>query len=153
MLITIKKLDMVYCNDMAELLNSDKKLHLALSPNSPHTKITGKEYYDGCKSWEIRKNGSNFVILYDEKPIGSISYHKRNDLMAGCGYWIESDLWGKGYGKEAFSIFLPMLKNAGFESVTASILKENTPSWKIWSKYTTDIKEDEYRYTPIIKLM
>jgi hypothetical protein len=29
MLITVKKLDMVYCNDMAELLNSDKQLHLA----------------------------------------------------------------------------------------------------------------------------
>lgn len=153
MFITVKKLDIVYCDDMAELLNSDKKLHLALSPNSPHTKITGQEYYDGCKAWEKRKKGNNFVILYDEKPIGSISYHEKNNLTAGCGYWIESGLWGKGYGKEAFSLFLTIIKNADFEYVTASILKENIASWGIWSKYTSDIKEDEYRYTPLIKLV
>lgn len=151
--ITIEKLDIVYCNDMAELLNSDEKLYLALSPNSPHTSITGQEYYDGCKAWEIRKNGNNFVVLYDEKPIGSISYHEQNSLTAGCGYWIESSLWGKGYCKEAFSMFLPIIKNAGYEYVTASILKDNLASWKIWTKYTKEIKEDEYRYKPLIKLV
>lgn len=151
--ITIEKLDLVYCNDMAELLNSDEKLHLALSPDRPYTYITGQEYYEGCEAWAIRKNGNNFVILYDAKPIGSISYHKKNSLTAGCGYWIKSSLWGKGYGKEAFSMFLPIIKNADYKYVTASILKDNIASWKIWAKYTKDIQEDEYRYTPLIKLI
>lgn len=151
--ITIEKLDIVYCKKMAELLNSDEKLHLVLSPNRLHTSITGQEYYDVCKAWEIRKNGNSFVVLYDEKPIGSISYHKKNSSLAGCGYWIKSSLWGKGYGKEVFSMFLPIIKNAGCEYVTASILKGNVASWKIWMKYTIDIKEDEYRYTPLIKLI
>ena len=151
--ITIEKLDIVYCNDMAELLNTDEKLHLALSPNRLHTSITGQEYYDVCKAWELRKKGNNFVVLYDEKTIGSISYHKENSLLAGCGYWIKSSLWGKGYGKEVFSMFLQIIKNVGYEYVTASILKDNVASWKIWTKYTIDIKEDEYRYTPLIKLI
>lgn len=151
--ITIDKLGIVYCRDMAELLNSDQKLHFALSPNKPHTRITRKEHYDGCKEWELRKNGSNYVILYDEKPIGSISYHNKNKLIAGCGYWIKSSLWGRGYGKETFSIFLPIIKNAGYEYVTASISKDNIASWKIWANYTKDFNEDEHRYAPIIKLV
>lgn len=151
--ITIEKLDIDYCRDMAELLNSDPKLHFALAPNKPHTRISGKEYYDVCKAWELRKNGSNFVILLDEKPIGSISYHNKDKLIAGCGYWIKSSIWGRGYGKEAFSMFLPFIKNAGFESVTASILKDNIASWKIWANYTKDINKDVDRYTPIIKLI
>lgn len=31
------------------------KLRFALSPNRPYSRITGQEYYDGCKAWEIRK--------------------------------------------------------------------------------------------------
>ncbi|MDF2590434.1 MAG: hypothetical protein K0S41_4277 [Anaerocolumna sp.] len=151
--ITIEKLDIDYCRDMAELLNSDQKLHFTLAPNKPHTRISGKEYYDVCKAWELRKNGSNFVILLDEKPIGSISYHNKDKLIAGCGYWIKSSIWGRGYGKEAFSMFLPFIKNAGFEYVTASILKDNIASWKIWANYTKDINKDVDRYTPIIKLI
>lgn len=45
MSIMIEKLDIVNSKDMAELLNSNQKLHFALSPNKPHAKITGKEYY------------------------------------------------------------------------------------------------------------
>ena len=152
MSITIKTLDIGYCNDLAELLNSDEKLHLALSPNSPLKNITGNDYYEGCRAWEVRKNASNFVILYNEKPIGSISFHKRDNLTAGCGYWIESSLWGKGYGKEAFSLFLPIIKKAGYKYVTSNILKSNEASLRIWAKYTTDIIEDEDRYSPIICL-
>ncbi|WFR59991.1 GNAT family N-acetyltransferase [Anaerocolumna sp. AGMB13025] len=150
--ITLKTIDIVYCDYLAELLNSDENLYLALTPNSPRKNITGNDYYVGCKEWEVRKNGSNFVILYNERPIGSISFYKRDDSTAGCGYWIESLLWGKGYGKEAFSLFLPIIKNAGFEYVTANILKSNEASLKIWTKYTTDIKENEDRYAPIICL-
>ncbi|WP_026891771.1 GNAT family N-acetyltransferase [Lacrimispora aerotolerans] len=150
--ITIKIIDKVYCNDLAELLNSDEKLHLAFSLNSPRKNITGNEYYEGCKAWEIRKNGSNFVILYNERPIGSISFYKRDDSTAGCGYWLESRLWGKGYGKETFSLFLPIIKKAGFKYVTADILKSNEASLRIWARYTTDIKENDDRYFPIICL-
>ncbi|MGN6711273.1 GNAT family N-acetyltransferase [Anaerocolumna jejuensis] len=153
MKITIKELDTAYCNAMAELLNSDEKLHLALSPDSPHININGKEYYDGCKTWEKRKNGNNFVILDEDRLIGSISYHKISLLTAGCGYWIKSSLWGKGYGKEAFAGFLPVIKKAGFEYVTANIWKDNIASLKIWEKYTSDIREEEGRYIPLIKLV
>lgn len=152
MAIEIKKLDIAYCNDMSTILNSDEKLHLALTPNTVHIKITDNEYYDGCRAWETRKNGSNYVIFYNDMPIGSISYYKKNDITAGCGYWIKSSLWGKGYGKESFSLFLPIIKKAGFKYVTASILKNNNASLKIWAKYTTNIKEDFYRYIPTIEL-
>jgi len=36
--------------------------------------------------------------------------------------------------------------------VSASILKDNIASLKIWANYTTSIKEDNYRYTPTIEL-
>jgi len=86
MSISIKELDIEYCKDMAELLNSDHKLHLALSPNKPLKNITGKEYYETCKLWEQRKNGRNHIVFYSDKPIGSISYCNKNKYLAGCGY-------------------------------------------------------------------
>lgn len=150
--IEIIKLEKIYCDDIAEILSTDIKLHNAISSSTPLKRITGYEYYNGCLAWEKRKSGSNHIILYDEKPIGSISYHTIDNLTAGCGYWIKSNLWNKGYGKEAFSKFLQIIKNAGFKYVTASILKGNEASWKLWTKYTDHMKEDELRYTPIIML-
>lgn len=150
--LDIVKLDIAYCTDIAEILNSDNRLHMALTPNCPHKETAGQEYFDKCMAWESRKNGCNFIIINNGKPIGSISYCEKNYKIAGCGYWIKSNLWGNGYGTEAFSMFLPIIKNAGYKYVTASILKENEASLKIWAKYTTDIKESENRYIPTIKL-
>lgn len=39
-----------------------------------------------------------------------------------------------------------------YEYVTARIVKTNEASLRIWAKYTSDIKEDKDRYTPIIWL-
>lgn len=47
---------------------------------------------------------------------------------------------------------LLIVKELGYASVTASILKENIASKKIWEKYNATFKEDDERYYPIIKL-
>lgn len=152
MQIKIIPLELTYCNAIAEILSYDEALHKALAPNSPLKIITDREYYDGCRAWEERKNGRNFMILCDNVPIGSISYYKINKATAGCGYYIKSELWGKGYGTEVFALFLQMIKAAGFQKVTASILKDNEASLKLWTRYTTDILETQDRYTPTILL-
>lgn len=153
MTLEIIRLDIFYCETIANILSTDSRLHSSLSTNSPQVKITAQEYYDGCKAWEKRKHGHNFIITCDRIGIGSISYHRKNNDTAGCGYWIESSLWGKGIGTMAFSKFLPIIQNAGFKYVTANILKDNIASLQIWKKYTNDIKESEDRYTPLIKLV
>lgn len=151
--LDIIKMDIFYCEAIAKILSSDRKLHYSLSPNSLQAQITAQEYYNGCKAWEKRKDGYNFIIACDGLSIGSISYHRKNNDVAGCGYWIESSLWGKGFGTEAFAKFLPIIQNAGFKYVTANIIMENKASLQIWKKYTNDIKESEGRYTPLIRLV
>lgn len=153
MKIEIKKLDLTYCDEIANILSSDEKLHTALTPNRPCRMISGKEYYEGCKAWELQKNGVNYVILDNGAPIGSISYSKKDALTARCGYWIKSSLWGKGYCTKSFALFLPIVKKAGFSFLTASIIKDNKASLKIWAKYTDNIKIHGDRYIPVVELI
>lgn len=151
-LIVVKQLSLKYGDELAEILSTDKKLHKELSPNSKLTTINGLEYVQGCIKWETKKRGRCFAIVKNDRAVGSISFVHKDDEIASLGYWIKSDAWGQGICTQAFKQMLLIVKELGYASVTASILKENIASKKIWEKYNATFKEDDERYYPIIKL-
>ena len=151
-MLIIKELDFKYSGQLAEILSTDEKLHRKLSPNSELTLISALEYMQGCKKWEATKNGKCFAIVWEKQAVGSISFRHKDDETAGVGYWLKSDMWGKGICTQAFKHIITVLQNTEYKYVTASILKENIASKRIWEGYNATFREDDKRYYPKIKL-
>lgn len=151
-MVIIKELDCKYSGQLAEVLSTDEKLHRKLSPNSEMTTISALEYMQGCKNWEAIKNGKCFAIVWEKQAVGSISFIHKDDETASVGYWLKSDMWGRGICTQAFKHIIILLQNTGYKYVTASILKENIASKRIWEGYNTTFRKDDKRYYPIIKL-
>lgn len=110
------------------------------------------EYLSGCMKWENKKRGKCFAIVKGTKSIGSISFAYKDEKTASIGYWIKSNEWGKGFCSQAFQKMLLIVKEEGYTYVTASILKSNIASKRIWEKYNAIFLEDTQRYYPIMEL-
>jgi len=135
-MIEIVKLDMKYCNILAETMSTDTDLHVFLyqSPKQSIPIISATEYYERCRAWEAKKNGVNFCILADDIPIGSISYTHEANQTAGVGMWIASKYWNMGYGTTILGQFKQIVKEAGYAFLIGSIQKTNPRSKRMCEK-------------------
>ncbi len=81
------------------------------------------------------KNKPKLLIMTKEgERIGVIGVNKYNRLSgtAEIGYWIVSKMRGKGYGKEALSLFLDLLfKELNFRRVYAFTYETNLASQRV----------------------
>jgi RimJ/RimL family protein N-acetyltransferase len=86
----------------------------ALYPLVAGTDIPDTLLWDGPESLEemrtslgrfaeqnARGDGHHFVIVLDERAIGSIGVRPENDFRGDLGLWIGRDFHGNGYGTEA----------------------------------------------------
>ena len=151
-MIAVCKLNETYSEQLAEILSTDMKLYYILSPNAKMERIIGAEYLQGCKTWETKRQGRCFAIVEGNRAIGSISYSYKEEQIASVGYWLRSDMWGKGFGTQAFGQMLSIVRKAGYTKLTASILKDNIASKEIWGKYNAIFDMDDERYYPLIIL-
>lgn len=148
----ILKIDLRYCNDLANILSTDFKLHKFLGTNEKMAEITGNDYYKGCLEWEDKRNACNFCILYKNMAIGSISYVHENLETASFGMWIASEYWNMGLGTDILKIFMKMVKENKYMYLTGSIQKCNLRSKRMCEKCGAIFKEDEDRWYPTFKL-
>ncbi len=137
---------------MAKILSTDRWLHQELAGSLPIMRVTGDGYDAGCRAWEARKHGTCYAITNDGVAIGSISFAPAGDGAASVGYWIRSDLWNRGYGTCALMQMKEILKAAGYRSMTASILKTNSASKKVWEKCGAVFTESGERCFPHVTL-
>lgn len=151
-MLKIREINEKYSNELAEVLSTDEKLHRQLSLNSKMMVIDGTEYLKGCRKWESKKDGKCFAVVNDNKAIGSISFAYKDEKTASIGYWIKSNEWGKGFCTQAFKEILLIAKREEYTYVTASILKRNIISKRIWENYNATFLEDIDRYYPTIEL-
>lgn len=151
-MIAVRQLNEKYSDELATILSTDEKLHKELSPKSEMITISGTEYMQGCQNWETKKVGKCFAIVQDNKAVGSISFAHKDENTASVGYWIKSDMWGKGFCTQAFRQILLIVKDAGYTKVVGSIVKSNIASKKVWEKQNAIFSEDVERYYPLIQL-
>lgn len=101
--------------------------------------ITLEEFLDYNNNWCIKRDAMLFciTITINNKVIGSISLSDidKNTGQASTGYWITSEYWGYGYGKEAFKEIVKIAKGLGIKRLHSKILCDNIVSRKIWDKY------------------
>lgn len=108
----------------------------------------------------LAKNGKKthavcFCILHNEIPIGtiSISHCDYKNKNAKCGYWIESNSWGKGYTTKAFDLAVKKAREIGFERLSCTIIPQNVASIALWKRQGADITEVDGRICPLLDLL
>ena len=153
-MITIELLNISHSKRLAEIISTDRILHKELSSSKPIKQTNADEYYSVCKVWEVEKNGVCYCILLDDVPIGSISISHRDfaNKTASCGYWIESGLWCKGYTTKAFALVIEEARQAGFETLSSSINKQNIASIALWRRQGAVLEEINERVFPMLVL-
>ncbi len=153
-MITIQPLNLSHSKRLAEIISTDSKLHMKLSPSKPQESTSAEELYRVCKAWEDKNNAVCYCIINNGVPIGTISVSHRDfeNKTAKCGYWIESNCWGKGYTTEAFKLAIEEARQAGIELLTASILKDNLASIALWKRQGALLREKDGRVFPTLIL-
>ncbi|MDF2685580.1 MAG: hypothetical protein K0S55_761, partial [Clostridia bacterium] len=71
--IAIELLNITHSQRLAEIIGTDTKLHMQLTPSRPMKESTAEEFYNFCKSWCERTNSDSYAIILDDVPIGLIS--------------------------------------------------------------------------------
>ena len=85
------------------------------------------------------KNG-NFVAVLGGKIIGiiTISVERDGDLPAGtgelCGFYLDPDYIGKGYGRQAMAWVQSELKSRGFSTMVLWVLDQNEKAKRFYEK-------------------
>lgn len=136
--ITIKKYIKTHAKELSVILSFDLLLHSRLNPNEPLREISADSFHESTMEWELSRNAKCYTIISDEKPVGLISLtsidHVKN--TAKIGYWLKSDMWGKGIMTKAFSEIIQVAKELDIKKVSASIEVNNVASIKLWDKFT-----------------
>lgn len=153
-MITIEPLTILYSTRLAEIISTDRILHKEISSSKPLKQTNADEYYSVCKAWEVEKNGVCYCVLLDDVPIGSISISHRDfaNKTAQCGYWIESNCWGKGYTTKAFELAIEEARQDGFETLSCSINKNNKASIALWRRQGASLLKKGGRVFPTLFL-
>jgi RimJ/RimL family protein N-acetyltransferase len=151
-MLKIVNLDGKYCDELAAILSTDSSLHKFLSPDQLMTEISGDDYYSGCADWETKKDGRVFCVLFEQTPIGSISYVHKDALTASVGMWVASEFWNKGLGAQILNIFTKMVKDYGYKYLTGVIQKWNPRSKSMCEKCGAIFKEDQIKWYPTLRL-
>jgi predicted nucleic acid-binding OB-fold protein len=88
--ITIEPLNIIHSRRLAEIIGTDEKLHMQLTPSKPMQKTNAGEFYNFCSSWCKRTNSDSYAVLLDGIPIGLISLSQKDHetKTVKCGYWI-----------------------------------------------------------------
>lgn len=145
-LVHLNEITMNFAEDLAKILSEDIKLQKSIG--SKNIKTTGSEFIDSSKKWAYDKKADMFAIILDEVAIGTISLSHQDEKIkkAQIGYWISSNFWGQGCGRQAFSHIISFAKSKNIEKVSASIKKDNIASRKIWEKCDANIEFKNNRY-------
>ncbi len=153
-MITIEPLNILHSKRLSEILSTDEILHRELSSSKPIKQTSADEYYSVCKAWEVKTNSVCYCILQDAVPIGSISISHRDfaNKTAQCGYWVESNRWGKGCTTKAFEIAIEEARQAGFETLYCSIQKHNLASIALWKRQGATLQKKGGRVFPTLVL-
>lgn len=106
--ITIEPLSIIHSKRLAEVIGTDEKLNMQLSPSKPLHESSAEDFYNFCISWCKRTNSDSYAVLLDGVSIGliSISHQNYETRTAKCGYWIESRLWGREYTTKALELII-----------------------------------------------
>jgi RimJ/RimL family protein N-acetyltransferase len=115
------------------------------SQNQQNRPIT---WYEHWQWWCGRVFWQTFIILVDDKDIGYINISKLNKDKPEIGIAIgETELWGKGIGKQALNLAIEWIKENGYKTVYAGVLKDNERSLKLFNsigfKVVGDAREGE----------
>ena len=95
--------------DVDALVESCNELEIAryldLIP-SPYTPADAKTYLDACRQGWREGSSSNFAILLDERPVGSIGLRivDPENGVAEAGYWVRSEARGRGVASRALRL-------------------------------------------------
>ena len=73
---------------------------------SPYTPADAKAYLDICRQGWREGTSSNFAILVDEQPVGSIGLRMVDPVngVAETGYWVRSEARGRGVASRALRL-------------------------------------------------
>lgn len=106
-----------------------------------HNVFTQQAYLDSFDHelkhiWEISEcyNDKNTGSLYD-RPIGTISaYRDHLNNIADVGILLNPQVYGKGYGTEAWQAVCDWLLESGMRKVEAGAMETNTGMLKIFER-------------------
>ncbi len=145
-MLSIEPINLKYSKDLVSLLNSDTILKNILGFGKEE--IGYKYFNENNNKWMKKKNANIFAMVFNNKAVGMISLSHQNKLekSAQIGYWLGSEYWNKGITKKAFKLILQLASDKKFETVMATIDKDNIYSLKIWQKYSAEIidKNDQF---------
>lgn len=83
------------------------------------------------------KKGYNFIIVFDEKPIGSVGLGEIDwqNKNAKLGYWLARKFWGQGIMTEAVKLILDFgFRKLKLHRIEADAFKENKKSQRVLEK-------------------
>lgn len=87
------------------------------------------------EGFETRKGFTFAIRDKEEKIIGAIGLHDREDGKAELGYWIEKPFWNNGFVTEAAKVILDFgFKELYFNKIFATHFPHNPASGKIMEK-------------------
>lgn len=78
------------------------------------------------------------IIEKDDKPIGSVTIHKKNNEL---GFWLIPEFQGKGIGPKAVKKFMEMCK---MDYYTALVRPDNYPSVSLVKKLGFELTHHKY---------
>lgn len=92
--------------------------------------------------WEIHyqfltsvKNRYDYLVYLNGRPIGHVALSNTEQIYPEISIMIgETSLWGKGISYNVLSAFLIMLKELGFDKLSARISDDNISSIKLFNR-------------------
>ena len=109
--------------------------------------------------WHKRKNRLDWMIVVDDeqsvRKAGSVNVSGLHTLSPSVGIFIgETALWGQGIAKKALLLALDWLKKQEYNQATATILKENARSIRLFESVgfarIGEAREGEWEYLKIL---
>ncbi|HOJ22002.1 MAG TPA: GNAT family N-acetyltransferase [Armatimonadota bacterium] len=137
------------CHRLALIQRGDTLLgrQLEQTPDLPRRVATaaGAEFLHNLRAWCEERNGVAYAIAGpDGEAIGLITLYDV-DINQGAGrvgFWLASSAWGRGYAAEAFALLARYAAGRGLRQFHARIPRQQTATWRVWSRLGARIEED-----------
>jgi RimJ/RimL family protein N-acetyltransferase len=122
--------------DLSRIANNKK---IAQNMNDkfpfPYTFEDAKEFISKSLGKEIQ---SNFAVIFEGNLAGGVGFEIRDGKgkgVAGGGYWLGEEFWGKGIATEAWAIIRDyVFENFDVRKLAASVYSWNPASAKVQEK-------------------
>jgi RimJ/RimL family protein N-acetyltransferase len=104
---------------------------------SPYTENDAREYIERTREGWSAETTSNFAILLDGKPVGSIgvSWKRPQEGVAEVGYWVAPEARGEGVGTRALKLAARWaLEERGMERLQLRADERNPASRRVAEK-------------------